>query len=59
MFRLLEDYFLNDPQLSDDIPAGYKSHKEVYEDAIRKGCVLLQKIKQLQEMGKGEVDMYS
>ncbi|KAK0180414.1 hypothetical protein PV327_006058 [Microctonus hyperodae] len=57
--REREDYFLNDPRLSDDIPAGYKSHKEVYEDAIRKGCILLQKIKQLQEMGKGDVDLYS
>ncbi|XP_034937330.1 probable peroxisomal acyl-coenzyme A oxidase 1 [Chelonus insularis] len=57
--RETEEYFLSDPELKDDIPASYLSHKEVYENAIRKGCILLRKIQYLQEQGKGELDMYS
>ncbi|XP_057330824.1 probable peroxisomal acyl-coenzyme A oxidase 1 [Microplitis mediator] len=57
--REREDYFLSDPELKDKIPNSYCSHKELYEDAIRKGCILLRKIKYLQEQGKGEIDMYS
>ncbi|XP_074109403.1 acyl-coenzyme A oxidase 1 [Cotesia typhae] len=54
-----EKYFLSDPELKDKIPNSYKSHKELYEDAIRKGCVVLRKVKQLQDQGKGEIDLYT
>nr|XP_003708557.1 PREDICTED: probable peroxisomal acyl-coenzyme A oxidase 1 [Megachile rotundata]XP_012153467.1 PREDICTED: probable peroxisomal acyl-coenzyme A oxidase 1 [Megachile rotundata]XP_012153468.1 PREDICTED: probable peroxisomal acyl-coenzyme A oxidase 1 [Megachile rotundata] len=54
-----EQFFLNDPELVDKVPIKYKSHKEVYEDAIRKSCRVLQKIRELQEMGKGGIDMFS
>ncbi|XP_015119156.1 probable peroxisomal acyl-coenzyme A oxidase 1 [Diachasma alloeum] len=57
--REREQYFLNDPELQDDVPATYKSHKEVYEDAVRRACILLKKVQQLQDLGKGEIDMYS
>ncbi|KAF7991392.1 hypothetical protein HCN44_002954 [Aphidius gifuensis] len=57
--RSREEYFLSDPELKDEIPAVYKSHKEIYEDAVRKGCLVLQKINHLQEIGKGDMDMYS
>ncbi|XP_008552006.1 probable peroxisomal acyl-coenzyme A oxidase 1 [Microplitis demolitor] len=57
--REREEYFLSDPELKDKIPNSYCSHKELYEDAIRKGCILLRKIKYLQEQGKGEIEMYS
>lgn len=54
----LEDFFLNDPQLKDKIPAKYKSHKEIYEDAIRKGCIVLEKMEELQKMGKSNIHTY-
>lgn len=54
----LEDFFLNDPQLKNKIPAKYKSHKEIYEDAIRKGCIVLEKMEELQKMGKSNIHTY-
>lgn len=56
--RELEDYFLNDPELQDKIPAKYKSHKEIYEEAIRKGCILLEKLEHLQKAGKCDINTY-
>lgn len=55
---LAEDFFLNDPELEDDIPPAYLSHKEVYEYAIRKSTIIFRKIRQLQEEGKDGVDNY-
>ncbi|XP_046742450.1 probable peroxisomal acyl-coenzyme A oxidase 1 isoform X2 [Diprion similis] len=54
-----ENLFLSDPQLQDSVPAEYKSHKEKYEDAIRKGCRVLEKVQQLQEQGKADMDVFS
>ncbi|KAK2584941.1 hypothetical protein KPH14_002534 [Odynerus spinipes] len=54
----LEDFFLNDPQLKDKIPAKYKSHKEIYEDSIRKGCIVLEKLEYLQTIGKSDIRTY-
>lgn len=53
-----EQYFLSDPELQDKIPTRYKSHKEVYEDAVRKGCIVLQKIRVLQEEGNANMDLF-
>lgn len=57
--RERENFILSDPELQDDIPAKYKSHKEIYEDAIRKGCRVLQMVQQLQERGQGGMDAFS
>ncbi|XP_058798403.1 probable peroxisomal acyl-coenzyme A oxidase 1 [Phymastichus coffea] len=57
--REREEYFLSDPELSDKVPAKYKSHKEVYEDAVRKGCLILKKVRELQNMGKGDMDVFT
>ncbi|XP_029040875.1 probable peroxisomal acyl-coenzyme A oxidase 1 [Osmia bicornis bicornis] len=57
--RERDQFFLNDPELIDTIPVSYKSHKEVYEDAVRKACRIIQKVRQLQEMGKGDMEMYT
>lgn len=53
-----ENYFLNDPELQDDIPVAYLSHKELYEYAIRKATVIFKKIRKLQDEGKDGVDNY-
>ncbi|XP_015514443.1 probable peroxisomal acyl-coenzyme A oxidase 1 isoform X1 [Neodiprion lecontei] len=57
--REREEFFLSDPQLQDTVPAEYKSHKEKYEDAIRKGCRVLEKVQELQEQGKADMDVFS
>ncbi|XP_011505527.1 PREDICTED: probable peroxisomal acyl-coenzyme A oxidase 1 [Ceratosolen solmsi marchali] len=57
--REREEYFLRDPELLDKTPAKYKSHKEVYEDAVRKGCLILKKVQELHNMGKGDMDVFS
>jgi acyl-CoA oxidase len=54
-----EEYFLSDPELLDKTPAKYKSHKEIYEDAIRKACLILKKVQELHNMGKGDMDVFT
>ncbi|XP_076631594.1 acyl-coenzyme A oxidase 1 [Colletes latitarsis] len=54
-----EQFFLSDPELQDETPVKYKSHKEVYEDAVRKACRVLQKVRQLQESGKAGMDVFT
>lgn len=54
-----ETFFLSDPEFQDTIPPKYKSHKEIYEDAIRKGCQVLRKVQQLQDEGKCNMDVFS
>lgn len=56
--RFREDFFLNDPELQDEIPPSYLSHKELYEYAIRKSTIVFKKIRQLQNEGKDGVDNY-
>ncbi|CAH2049993.1 unnamed protein product, partial [Iphiclides podalirius] len=36
----IEDYVLSIKELRDEIPEEYLSHKERYENAVRKGCIL-------------------
>lgn len=57
--REREEYFLSDPELHDEIPEKFKSHKQKYEEAVRKTCRVLQKVKDLQECGKGGIDVYT
>lgn len=57
-FYFTENFFLNDPELEDKTPNYYKSHKEKYENSIRKAVVVCKKIKQLQEQGKDGVENY-
>ncbi|XP_012257945.2 probable peroxisomal acyl-coenzyme A oxidase 1 [Athalia rosae] len=57
--REREELFLSDPELQDTIPAEFKSHKEKYEDAIRKGCIVLRKVQEIQNEGKADIDIYS
>lgn len=57
--NITERLFLEDPELKDVIPARFKSHKKIYEDAVRKGCLVLKKVRELQESGKGDMDMFT
>lgn len=49
---------MSDPGFVDEVPAAYLSHKEMYENAIRKSTIIFRKIRQLQEEGKDGVDNY-
>lgn len=53
-----ENFFLNDPELHDEIPLSYLSHKELYEASIRKAIIIFRKIRELQMEGKDGVDNY-
>jgi acyl-CoA oxidase len=44
--------------LQDKVPASYLSHKERYENAVRKAVLVVNKIKELQADGRGGVDIY-
>uniref|UniRef100_A0A2S2PYQ1 Putative peroxisomal acyl-coenzyme A oxidase 1 n=1 Tax=Sipha flava TaxID=143950 RepID=A0A2S2PYQ1_9HEMI len=48
--RKLEDFFLNDPRFKDEVPLEYLSHQEHYEQAIKKSCIFLTKIKEWEEI---------
>lgn len=49
---------MSDPEFEDEVPSAYLSHKELYENAIRKATIVFRKIRQLQEEGKDGVDNY-
>lgn len=53
-----EQFFLEDPELQDEVPPAYLSHKELYEYGIRKATIIFRKIRQLQDEGKDGVDNY-
>ncbi|CAK9824359.1 Probable peroxisomal acyl-coenzyme A oxidase 1 [Anthophora retusa] len=57
--REREQFFLSDPELKDKIPIKYKSHKEVYENAVRKACKTIKKIRELQQLGKGGINVFT
>ncbi|KDR23594.1 probable peroxisomal acyl-coenzyme A oxidase 1 isoform X1 [Zootermopsis nevadensis] len=52
-----EHYFLSDPELRDTIPQDYLSHKEKYEEAVRKACILFRKVTQLRDKG-GDLEIF-
>ncbi|KAJ8926828.1 hypothetical protein NQ314_020678 [Rhamnusium bicolor] len=45
-------FFLDDPELRSEVPLEYLSHKEKYEEAIRKACKLFEKFNSLKTKGK-------
>lgn len=57
-FRFLEKLLLQDPELKDDLPISYMSHKELYEHSVRKAALIGQKIRELRNSGEGGVDMF-
>jgi acyl-CoA oxidase len=57
-FTFLENFFLSDPELKDNVSISYLSHKEKYEEAIRKSTLVFKKIRKLQEEGRDGVEIY-
>lgn len=57
-FRFTEQMFLNDPELKDDLPISYMSHKELYEHAIRKSVRIAEKIREIRNNGEDNVETY-
>ncbi|KAF2885800.1 hypothetical protein ILUMI_20383 [Ignelater luminosus] len=53
-----ESFFLDDPMLKYTVPLEYLSHKEKYEEAIKKTCVIFRKVQQLQREGKAGMDNF-
>ncbi|XP_044256836.1 probable peroxisomal acyl-coenzyme A oxidase 1 [Tribolium madens] len=53
-----EKFFLEDPELQSKVPLEYLSHKEKYEDAVRKACIIFRKVQELQNEGKGGMDNF-
>lgn len=56
--RFREEFFLGEPEFVDKVPLHFVSHKEVYEESVRKATVIFRKVKQMQEQGKDGVDNY-
>ncbi|CRK95525.1 CLUMA_CG008994, isoform A [Clunio marinus] len=56
--RFLENFFLSDPELQDKVSISYLSHKEKYEEAIRKSTLVFKKIRDLQAQGRDGVEIY-
>lgn len=54
-----EKEFLEDPELEDDIPVSYLSHKELYEHGIKKATLVAKKLRELQDQGKTSIDNYT
>ena len=55
-----EDYFFLDPELNDPIPIDFLSHKEQYEQTVRKACIAYRKSQELQKSkGAFEKHRYS
>lgn len=44
--------------MKSDVDMSYLSHKEKYEEAIRRACMVLDKIKKLQSEGHGGKDLH-
>ncbi|XP_065085923.1 probable peroxisomal acyl-coenzyme A oxidase 1 [Ochlerotatus camptorhynchus] len=56
--RSREKFFLSEPEFFDKVPLHFLSHKEVYEESVRKATVIFRKVKQMQAQGKDGVDNY-
>lgn len=52
-----ENLFLNDPDLGIGVDQSYLSHKEKYEDAVKKSTILLKKLQNLQSEGLAGEDL--
>lgn len=52
----IENLILSDPELKVDVDMSYMSHKEKYEEGVRRATITLNKLKKLQEEGFGGTD---
>lgn len=51
ILSLTENYFLSDPDLQSDVEPSFLSHKEKYEEAVRKLVVVLKRVEKLKSEG--------
>lgn len=57
--RAREHLFMNSPEFHDEVPSYFLSHKEIYEESIRKATVIFTKVKKsLLEQGKYDAKNY-
>lgn len=54
-----EKLFLEDPELKDDLPLSYMSHREIYENSVRKAVLIAKKLRDLRDIGELSVDTYT
>ncbi|XP_065370396.1 probable peroxisomal acyl-coenzyme A oxidase 1 [Calliphora vicina] len=57
--KSLEKRFLDDPELKDDLPISYMSHKQLYEHSVRKAVRIAEIIRELRDNGEDSVDTYN
>uniref|UniRef100_A0A1A9VP18 Acyl-coenzyme A oxidase n=1 Tax=Glossina austeni TaxID=7395 RepID=A0A1A9VP18_GLOAU len=57
--KALEKLFLEDPELKDDLPLSYMSHKQIYENSVRKAVLIAKKLRDLRDIGELSVDTYT
>ncbi|XP_017837257.1 probable peroxisomal acyl-coenzyme A oxidase 1 [Drosophila busckii] len=57
--KILEKLLLDDPELEDPQPISYFSHKELYENSVRKACIVGEKIRKLRADGEDGVNTYN
>lgn len=55
--RFLEGHFLCDPELKIDLDMSYLSHKEKYEEAVRRAVIIQRKIQKLQSEGRNYIEL--
>lgn len=53
-----ENYFINDPEMRFDLDTSYMSHKEKYEESIRRATITVKKLKKLQAEGRLGKDQF-
>ncbi|VVC32713.1 Acyl-coenzyme A oxidase, N-terminal,Acyl-CoA oxidase/dehydrogenase, central domain,Acyl-CoA [Cinara cedri] len=56
--RKFVNFFLNDSSFKNDVPGEYLSHQELYEETIRKVCILFDKIKKWSILNNDTDDIY-
>lgn len=52
----VENLIVNDPELKLDVDMSYMSHKEKYEEGVRRATIALKLFKKLQKDGFGGTD---
>lgn len=50
------EFFLNDSTLKDDVPNDYLSHQELYEQSIRKTCIMLKKMEEWMVLSNDDME---
>lgn len=58
MFLFLERFFIKDTALESSTPMAALSHKEKYEDSIRRAVIAFNKVKELQSKGNDGIESY-